>query len=1292
MDELDNLAMSNMADQGVQPDELTLMAMSENEKATAPPTDDLSIMALDSLMDMPKQPKQTQPQQSPMLDVGVGPTVENAAQLQQPQRPSSANEQFAISLKDSIGPLVSEVSQMPIPVLQGILQQMDSDLQGVPSRTPGYGEEAAPAPVGMAQKVAAGAGGVPLMVGEFLTMNTALKSLELGESAVRIGSWGLFEGYKALQDEQRTAGSVAKGFAKGVATGIAMEGADVILDKFPKTPVGQLLRYGAGTLLKGSALMGGDVAFGGEAPTIEDAASSFILLGILDAPGFVNNFKASLAAQGQPTDTSAIKTLEAGATLAAEKVAQNPEAAKTAQDSIKKVVDAIPPEQVQIGGAGERSAQSSMQPKTEMTAVEGAKVQPVKPVGGSNVPPIVKELMDITEKINAYGDKAPSSLLKRRDALQTTFDTYLSNPNNTPSPGIKHAIRTLTGQIKVSELVPETAALKGRMKGEQVAGRAGYKLGVAETLAEVKEKAQFTRLQQLAKTEMKGMLRDIQRAGESKGTSLEYRDLINEIKGGLDLKQRSGKTMMRRYALRDYVNGLTAQGEDVSNIPMDKLELLEKTAISDMTIEELRGIHSTVTRLEHLGKIKNKLITTQQNRTFASVVNEQVQTITGGKPIEPTTAAERGLAEAPGVVGRAKDSASSYLTRQMRPELIIKTLDRGKWDGINHQTMFKPLNDAANAKIDGIKNSMDTLSKIMDDSGVDIIKIERTSQDIDGFKVTPNQAMDVYANTFNKHNLDVLRNSGLTDSNITNIVASLTPQQKTVVQKTISFFDRTQWTRMEDVYAKLYGEHLGKVDGYWPIKGLEQKSSSDAIKLDIEQRFGLRKATGNVGELTSRVEHGRGIEDYDFFWKLHRTVADQEHFIAMGQPVRDVSKVLYNPQIKEAIRNAEQLPNGEMAYEVLDKWLRDVSYGRDQNAATALDRTAKTLTANFAVAVLGANFNTLALQPTAAIQGAYMIGPKSTAIGLVNYLKHPVEAWKFANEKSSLIRNRMGRTESYMGTVLEQQSSASKFGQHTLKDKATDVSLFGVQIADKSTAVILWNSAYDKAIKLGQPESKAIQYADMAIRRTQNISGPVHLPDSMRGGAGSSVYMLFKNQLNNNSNLLIDAGLDSQFTDKVGIARGADAATKLAYAYIATVGIPAALSGVIQRRRLPNSPGEVAEDQISMAADGYYMLGNISRTLMKAARGGGWSSGWEMAPAPIAGPVQEAAKGISGIASGASVPVGVGHIGVAAGSVLGIPASGTARKLLPKKSNEREGYEPTRGSGRVTRGLGRASR
>ena len=100
------------------------------------------------------------------------------------------------------------------------------------------------------------------------------------------------------------------------------------------------------------------------------------------------------------------------------------------------------------------------------------------------------------------------------------------------------------------------------------------------------------------------------------------------------------------------------------------------------------------------------------------------------------------------------------------------------------------------------------------------------------------------------------------------------------------------------------------------------------------------------------------------------------------------------------------------------------------------------------------------------------------------------------------------------------------------------------------------------------------------------MGAQLHLPEAFRGGPFQKFFTLFRNQPNQNFNLITDTILKS----KEGKIGKPEAASNLLFYLL----IPAFVIGWINRRRLQEGAGEYAKDIVNQACGGLVFWGSLA--------------------------------------------------------------------------------------------------
>ena len=685
-------------------------------------------------------------------------------------------------------------------------------------------------------------------------------------------------------------------------------------------------------------------------------------------------------------------------------------------------------------------------------------------------------------------------------------------------------------------------------------------------------------------------LRDMFKTLPTKDLPLEYKERIESIQGLVELKRVLGPQQKRLESMRQFVERAEANGEEI-NIPPEKLALLDRPSLNNLTTDELVDMKEAIQRLRHLGSLKNKLLTAQQDRTFNDMVSEIVIVVTKSKGLSEEGSLVAYLKDNnQSLIGKSRREIYDYILKNLRPEVLINALDDYN-KGLPTKVIWDIFNKANTDELEGGFASTRRIWDIHEDVNVPGAYVKKYN--IGRFKgVTKDTVMYVYAHSQNDISLNHLYGSGLTDEDIKAFEDFLSPQEKQAVNSMWEYYDKEQWPRLDKVYSELEGTHLGKEENYFPIQRLERNPEGYGkdLEQDLLKRNYIRRASISKGFTKERVSSATAaFTDFSYFKTMLRNHEQVEHYIAFAKAVRDVRKVMYNTSTKAAITQRF----GKEYYQTLDRWFKDVSYGGSKADMTFLDKMSSFLTENYVTSVLGYNLLSSLKSGASYLTGVDMVGTQASLKGLLKFTQNPLAIIRFVNSKSPFMRHRDFVQEREWKKILAGREAY--LGQARVWQKFKEVSTFPMMFGDKITVMPLWISAYDDYVSRGFSERESIEWADTVIRRTQPVGQAIYLPEVFRSPGISKTYTLFTNQLNQNFNREYEQS--SKFF-KGGIGPKEYAKTQLYLMVLSGL-----LIGYLARRRAPTVK-EFISDSVSQVSGGLFMVGRLVDSLGRA-----WAKG-----------------------------------------------------------------------------------
>ena len=740
-------------------------------------------------------------------------------------------------------------------------------------------------------------------------------------------------------------------------------------------------------------------------------------------------------------------------------------------------------------------------------------------------------------------------------------------------------------------ILPEEEALKIKLRAMQKASKQGEKAGVKKEHVRLTEIIDNKKTRKKEFDMVKKMLDFIDKVPTS-GLPVEYVDVINEIKTSIGF-YREGKKKATS------ARNILSRGKAVALDPdiMSEVSELEKINTAEMTTNELVEVYDIIQQLYHSGIHQNKFMIANNKANFLETVIAGTKNIVNfGKNINKIATLE---SPPKGHSKWNKELLQKYFAEHRRPEAMVEEFDGFKED-VNYTTLFVPLNEASQKKEQGLDKAKERLSKIL--SEIDIFNIIHKRVKIAGVerKVYRDEMLFIYANTLHPQNQAHLKASGVTEEAINDVNAKLTPEEKNIVNEIVIYFNEL-YDSIDAIYVQLKGKHLPRIEGvYFPIQNLANVGDIEQIELQIKgyNEF-MRTGVASDFTKTRATKSDKAYGQFSFMNTVFRHINQVEHYKAFALPVRDASKYLKHPSIKNAlIQNY-----GQPTYDVLNDWLDNIARGRDKYQGSWWDDAVLAIRTNFVVSVLGGNLSTVIKQPVSFSQGMGYIGKRAALNGLAEFMVDPVKAIAFVKSKSIQMEHRHFAQERELQDIVRGRSLEIVFKQYPkladyfkdpkrlvlLQQFIKEGSMRPILWADQVTVTAIWLGEYRKQCNLpGVTDQAAIALADKAIRRTQPQSGLVHLPAVFQSDPVRKMFTIFKNQPNQNFNLNYDAVV-KYGKNKKNFKATAELVNKLMMYWI----LSSFLFGLASRKRMPEDKKEVALDLVQATVGGLVGLSNI---------------------------------------------------------------------------------------------------
>ena len=598
-------------------------------------------------------------------------------------------------------------------------------------------------------------------------------------------------------------------------------------------------------------------------------------------------------------------------------------------------------------------------------------------------------------------------------------------------------------------------------------------------------------------------LKKFDRATIRKNIPIDYLEQIDNLLERVDLRKSvSGKALDRRESLRQWYTAQEEMGL-TPVIPQYLLDDAQLTSYKDMTVEELRGLVDSVKNIEHLGKLKHKLLTLNDKREFDALVDEMVASIeaNGGKvKVIP-----------PEGRGPADKWMNGLLATHRKFASVLRQMDGLNDDGIFWQTLVRAMNDRATDEQVRLAAATEHLGKLIQPL-IDMPGgLEGGKRLVRALKAPMSRAgrIAVMLNTGNTQNRQRMEDgNGITAAAIEEIAAQMTPAELEFVNQAWEFVD-SFWPEVKAKQERVTGLSEDKVEaepfeaiandgtrvqmrgGYYPIKYDPDQSvvahKQEATQTALEMfRGAITRATTRRGHTEARVKEVKGRPVRLNLEVLSSHTAEVIHDLVWHEWLIDANRVLSNPRVSEAIRKHY----GPDTLRTLKDDLVGVA-GGDIVAMDSIHKALMRLRANISRAVMGISMTTGLLQPFGILQSVVRVGWGPVLRGLGRWAGDAAQlesSMTWIREKSPFMKLRAQTFNRELYEINKRIKGKAKITE------IVDAGLFMMMQKMQMVADIpTWIGTYQNVLEETQDEALAIAQADRAVKESQGSGQTVDL-------------------------------------------------------------------------------------------------------------------------------------------------------------------------------------------------------
>ena len=740
--------------------------------------------------------------------------------------------------------------------------------------------------------------------------------------------------------------------------------------------------------------------------------------------------------------------------------------------------------------------------------------------------------------------------------------------------------RAMIARLKVRDIRPGQYA-NAEVRAAKAAEKASKAGDLATAAAEKRNQLvnnYATRAAYDAQEEVEKGLRYLKKFDAGiKGLDADYTDQIDALLERFDLRKQSLKAIDKRAALAEWIKSMREQGLEPEIPPALENEAFRKS-YRDLTVEEFRGLVDTVKQIEHLGRLKNRLLTAADNRAFEAVKAEIVQSIeanAGDREADTRTPITN--------LGRALQQVKRFYSAHIKAATWARILDGGKDGGPMWEYFIRSANERGDMETTMRAEATTRLSEIL----APVFKLGKMGGK-GTFFPTINRSLNREArialalNTGNQGNLQrLLGGEGWTVQQIAPVLQSLTAAEWRAVQAVWDYFESYR-PQIEAKERRVYGrspewvepapfniktadgEELALRGGYYPIKydpaasqRAEEHADAEGAKRQLQGAY--TTATTRRSFTKTRAEEVSGRPLLYTLAGLYSGVNDVIHDLAWHEWLIDANRLLRSKSIDAAIRNHY----GPEAKAQFKSWAADIAEG-DKAAGNAGEVALARLRQGISAAGLGFNAMSAALQVLGFTQSIVRVGPTWVGKGIAQYVGGPLAAVREVNAKSEFMANRSRTRFRELNELRNRVQDESDTMRHV---KAG--TYFLMMRAQQMVDVPTWIGAYEKALAAGNEEERAIALADQAVIDAQGGGQTKDLSAIERGGPALRLFTVFYSFMNTAFNL------------GVGQTMTAKSKAKLAADYLLIFVVPAVLGSLLKEALTPGGDDDEDLDKLA---------------------------------------------------------------------------------------------------------------
>lgn len=612
-------------------------------------------------------------------------------------------------------------------------------------------------------------------------------------------------------------------------------------------------------------------------------------------------------------------------------------------------------------------------------------------------------------------------------------------------------------------------------------------------------------------------------------------DYLEQVEGLLEqyeFRRVSGPQVERRRSLAQFVAQQEAAGNVVA-VPQHLIEQSTRINYRDLTFEELAGLRDAVSNIEHLARLKNKLLNRKDKRDYEQARTDLIRATGDHIP--------KGARQAPVSESSAtwKESVGDFLAgldaSLTRMENVINRLDGRDTAGPWHQLVWNPLAEAqANERRlfnSGIRSIIETFAGMNADRLADRFHIQALGRSFNRRELLMH-ALNT-GNTSNRAKL--IKGNKLNDAALAEMLGKLDRQDWALVQSVWDVFDNL-WPDIAAMYKRLSGVEPPRIEatpvqtafgefrgGYFPIIYDRKRPGAPPAAVGGELfNEGFEGALPSNGFTNQRDQNVAGPLLLDLS-AVPQRLAQHIHDLTHREALQDAHRLTKDPQVRAVL--IDKL--GARGADAFLPWLKAIANDRNPPETGNFNQFLDAARTNTSIVGLGLSLSSLMAQMGGLIPGVLYVRPQAIASALMEGLRSPTETYQMITEASPAMRTRWDMEDARLQSGMDQLIGRSAFYRKRQDLVRFSFNLFGY--LDRGISGAIWLGAYREALAAGKDAAGAVLDGDKAVRQSQGATGPMDIAAIQRKDQGAAMRLLtmfytpFSAYYNQNRDLTFEA-------------------------------------------------------------------------------------------------------------------------------------------------------------------------